>query len=84
MTDMHDAHVSSEQFAHLGEGAIGYIRKISSDDFMAAWPGVAEMPSGIDIWALFAADGAPILLTDERATALAAASEKELMAVTLQ
>ncbi len=84
MTATHDTNVSPEQFAHLGEGAIGYIRKISSDDFMAAWPGMAEMPSGIDIWALFAADGMPILLTDEKSTAVAAAREKELMAVPLQ
>ncbi|RLQ86907.1 DUF1150 family protein [Notoacmeibacter ruber] len=84
MTAMLDTQVSTEQFAHMGEGAIGYIRKISSDDFMAAWPGIAEMPSGIDIWALFAADGMPILLTDEKSTALAAAEEKELRAVTLQ
>lgn len=83
MTATNETRVSPEQFAHLGEGAIGYIRKISSDDFMAAWPGVAEIPSGIDIWALFAADGMPILLTDERASAIEAAREKELMAVAL-
>ena len=84
MTATQQTNVSKEQFAHLGEGAIGYIRQISSDEFMAAWPGMAEMPSGIDIWALFAADGMPILLTDEKSAAVEAAREKELMAVPLQ
>ena len=54
--------LTPEQFAHLGEGSVGYIRKIRSDDLLARYPGIAEIAPGLELWALFAANGMPILV----------------------
>ena len=57
--------MSDYELAHLGEGALAYLRQIDSDDLMSRFPGVVELASGLKLWALFAADGRPILVADE-------------------
>ncbi|MBK8457987.1 MAG: DUF1150 family protein [Phyllobacteriaceae bacterium] len=75
--------LSKEELAHVGEGAIGYVRKIKSDDMARRFPGMPDMAPGLDLWALFAANGAPILLTNQRDAALQGAAENELTPVSL-
>jgi hypothetical protein len=75
--------VTEDQLAHLGEGAVAYLREIDSDDLRNRFPGMPELASGLRLWALFAADGRPILLTDERDTAIAGAFENDLLPVSL-
>jgi hypothetical protein len=42
-----------------------------------------EIESGLTLWALFGANGQPILLSDERDTALAGAIQNQLIPVSL-
>ncbi|PSM16616.1 DUF1150 domain-containing protein [Nitratireductor sp. StC3] len=70
--------MSQTQFAHLGEGAVAYLRKVSSDELRGRYPGLPDMAPGLELWALFAANGQPIMLTDERESALGAAIQNDL------
>lgn len=71
------------EFAHLGEGVVAYLRKVSSDELRGRFPGLPELDSGLELWALFAANGQPILLTDARDSALAGALENDLTPVSI-
>ena len=75
--------MTSGEFAHLGEGSVAYLRKMSSDDLRGRFPGLGEIAPGLELWALFAANGQPILLADARDRALAGAIENELTTVAL-
>ncbi len=73
--------MSTGELAHLGEGTVAYLRKMSSDDLRGRVPGLAQITPGLELWALFAANGQPILLADERDRALAGAMENDLTTV---
>lgn len=75
--------LSLADLAHLGEGEIGYIRKISAADVGRCFPEAPELDPDIDLWALFGADGTPILLTDNRSSTFFKAAEDELKTVTV-
>lgn len=70
--------ITKDELAHLGAGQVGYIRKISSDEVQERFPGVPKMESGIDLWALFNADGTPLFLSDDPSTAYVKAAEGEI------
>lgn len=75
--------MTSGEFAHLGEGSVAYLRKVSSDDLRGRFPGLKEIAPGLELWALFAANGQPILLSDARDRALAGAMENDLTTVAI-
>lgn len=75
--------LSEKEFAHLGEGELGYVRKILSDDLARNFPGLPLLTPGLELWALFGASGEPIVLSDVRATALQGAHEHELRTMML-
>lgn len=75
--------VTEAQLAHLGEGQVAYLRKVSSDDLRGRFPGLTNIAPGLELWALFAANGQPILLSDARDRALAGAFENELTTVSI-
>ena len=77
------AGLSLNDLAHLGEGEIGYIRKISARDIGRCFPEAPEIDPDIDLWALFGADGTPILLTDNRSSTFFKAAEDDLRTVTV-
>lgn len=62
---------------------MGYIRKMKSDEVIERFPGAPEMQSGIDLWALFGADGTPIFLSDNASTAYGKAMEDEISTVSV-
>lgn len=62
---------------------IAYLKKVCTDDLAKSFPDLPPMTPGITLWALFGETGYPILLSDERSTALAEANEHELQIVTL-
>jgi len=76
--------LTESEFAHLGVGEVGYVRKIRSDDLALSFPALPPIEPGLELWALFGASGEPIVLSDVRATALQGAQEHELRTVTLQ
>lgn len=83
MVTEHKNRMSENELAHLGEGALAYLREIDSDDLRSRFPGMPEIASGLRLWALFAADGRPILLADQRDRAIAGAFENDLTPVSL-
>ena len=71
------------EFSHLGEGEVGYIRKMRHEDISRCFPEAPEIDPTLDLWALFGADGTPILLTDNRSSTFFKAAEDELTPVSL-
>ncbi len=78
-----DVAVSEDELAHLGEGSVAYLREFLSDDLKERFPGMPEIAPGTRLWAVFAADGRPILLADARASALAGAMQNDLTPVSV-
>ena len=75
--------MTRNEFAHLGAGKVGYIRKMRSEDVSRVFPEAPDLNPGLDLWALFGADGTPILLTDNRSSTFYKAAEDELTTVSL-
>lgn len=74
---------SKADLAHLGEGSVAYLREIDTEELKGKFPGLPEMAPGLKLWALFAANGQPILLSDARERALAGAIENDLTPVSI-
>ena len=73
------APVMSEiELARLGGGHVAYIKTLSSDEALKMFPAIEDLPRGINLFALHAADGTPIALTDTRQAALSHAMDGEL------
>jgi hypothetical protein len=77
------SHLTKSELAHLGAGEVGYIRKMKSDEVSRCFPEAPEIDPTLDLWALFAADGTPILLTDNRSSTFFKAAEDDLKTVSL-
>jgi hypothetical protein len=75
--------LTRSEFAHLGAGKLGYIRKMRSEDVSRVFPEAPNLNPGLDLWALFGADGTPILLTDNRSSTFFKAAEDDLQTVSL-
>jgi hypothetical protein len=73
--------ISPEVLAHLGDGQIAYVKPIRSEDVSAMFPQVTEFVPGLKLFALHAADGTPIMVTDTREAAVANARSQELQTV---
>ena len=79
----HDTTISPEALAVLGGGKIAYVKTIRSEDVQRMFPQAPELQPGIELFALHAADGTPIMLTDSREAAVANAWSNELQAVSV-
>jgi hypothetical protein len=75
--------ITQEALAQLGDGEIAYVRQIRSEDVAKQFPQAPQMAPGIMLFALHAADGTPIMLTDTREAAIANAWSQELEAVSV-
>jgi hypothetical protein len=75
--------ISPEALAQLGDGQIAYVKAIRSEDVPTLFPQAPEIEPGIKLFALHAADGTPIMLTDSREAAIASASSHELQTVSV-
>jgi hypothetical protein len=70
--------ISREALAVLGGGKIAYLRTVRSEDVQREFPQAPALEPGTLLYALHAADGTPIMLTDSREAALANAWSQEL------
>jgi len=55
-----------QELAELGNDVVAYMREISSDEIKDKFPGTDGLQSGQTYWALFAADGTPLVLADDQ------------------
>jgi hypothetical protein len=81
--DTHRIDVAPEVLAQIGVGHIAYLREMSSEDLVRAFPGAPELPPGLRLWALIGAAGEPIMVADDRDLALESAREHDLVPVSL-
>ncbi len=81
--DPRNETMSAEALAHLGDGKIAYVKTIRSEDVASLFPQVPEMQPGLTLFALHAADGTPIMLTDSREAAVANAWSNQLETVSV-
>ena len=76
-------NITQDALAHLGDGHIAYVKQIRSEDVRTMFPQAPKIAPGIKLFALCAANGTPIMLTDTREAALANAWSQELEAVSV-
>jgi hypothetical protein len=75
-SDIHE--ISPEALQVLGGGKLAYVKTIRSEDVRKHFPQAPELEPGSVLYALHAADGTPIMLTDSREAAIANAWSNEL------
>jgi hypothetical protein len=80
---MNTTVISPEALAVLGGGKIAYVKAIRSEDVQKHFPQAPTLAPGTVLFALHAADGTPILLTDSREAAVANAWSQELETVSV-
>jgi hypothetical protein len=78
-----ETEISPEALAQLGDGTIAYVKTIRSEDVPALFPQAPHIAPGLKLFALHAADGTPIMLTDSREAAEANAWSQELEMVSV-
>ena len=62
--------ITQDALAHLGDGRLAYVKTIRSEDVAQMFPQAPRIEPGIKLFALHAADGTPIMLTDSREAAV--------------
>ncbi len=62
--------MSMSELAKLGGGKVAYIKVMSHDEAKELFPAVENLPEGIDLFSLHAADGTPLILTDSHQAAV--------------
>jgi hypothetical protein len=75
--------ISPEILAGIGGGRIAYAKAVRSDEIKQLFPNVPPLAPGIDLWALLAADGTPIMLADSREAVVMNAHEHDLEMVSI-
>jgi hypothetical protein len=79
----HEPTISPEALALLGGGKIAYVKPIQSENVRTLFPQAPDLAPGLQLFALHAADGTPIMLTDSREAAVANAWSQELETVSV-
>jgi len=77
------ARLTENELVSLGSGEVAYVRRIRQEEVSRCFPEAPEIDPTVDLWALFGADGTPILLTDNRSSTFYKAAEDELKTVSL-
>ncbi len=77
------ARLTQTELANIGTGEVAYIRKMDWSEVSRCFPEAPDIDPDVDLWALFGADGTPILLTDNRSSTFYRAAEDELKTVSL-
>ncbi len=75
--------MSEIDFAALGDGEIAYIKTLSPEEAERIYPQLKGLPEGITIFAVHAADGTPLALTDTHFAAIENAKEHNLQPVSV-
>ena len=70
--------MSPEAFATLGGSQLAYVKQVRSEDLPLLYPQAPRFVPGLSLFALHAADGTPIAISDSRAAAVADAASHHL------
>jgi len=75
--------LTPQALASLGGGKVAYVKAMRSEEVNRIFPGTPPIEPGLDLFALLAADGTPILISDSKDAALANAMENDLKTVAI-
>ena len=75
--------LTDDQLASLGGGRVAYVKPIRSEEVSRLFPAAPAIQPGLQLFALLAADGTPMIVTDLRDAAVANAMSHELEMVSL-
>ena len=75
--------LTPQEFAHLGEGMLAYVKPMRSEEAKRLFPGAGQIQPGIKLFALLAANGAPIMLADTKDAVIHSSWEHGLATVSL-
>ncbi len=78
-----DPVITPQALAAMGGGKIAYVRPIRSEELNRLFPQAPTLQPGLDLFALLGADGTPMIVTDDRNTAIANALEHDLVPVSV-
>lgn len=70
-----------EKLAAVGSDAIAYMRQIKAEEVINAFPDTQELEDGQTYWALFAADGTPLVLAQNQEDVFSSAFYNDLKAI---
>ncbi|MGO9673571.1 MAG: DUF1150 family protein [Methylocella sp.] len=70
--------MTNEQLASLGGGRVAYLKAMRSEDVNRLFPAAPALQPGLQLFALLAADGSPIAVTNSCDAAVANAMQQEL------
>ena len=73
------AAITPQELAAMGSGHIAYMRQLSGKEINQAFPGKLAIDPDILVWALFAADGTPIVVAGDAGAALQGAFQNDLL-----
>jgi hypothetical protein len=81
ISDMRDKtfELSVEDFAHLGDGDLGYIREIETKEAQRLLGAQAKVQPNARLFCLYGADGTPVSISGSREAAVGSAFEHELL-----
>jgi hypothetical protein len=82
-TTMEHPAITQQGLALLGGGKIAYVKAVRHEDVAGLFPQAPHIEPGIQLFALLAADGTPMMLTDSREAAIANAWSQELETVSV-
>jgi hypothetical protein len=75
--------VTPEILAGIGGGEIAYVRPLKAGEARGLFPQMPQIQPDLELWALLAADGTPIMLADSREAVVLNAHEHDLEAVSI-
>ena len=67
----------------MGGGEIAYMRRFKAADLRKLFPQTAELHPSVQLFALFAADGSPLMLADSREAVISGAWQNDLAMIAL-
>ena len=77
------SHLTPEELARLGSGRVAYVREVRAQDLVRDFPDIGALPPKSRLFVLHGADGAPIMLSDDRNRVIENARECSLEPVSL-
>lgn len=75
--------ITPVELAQMGTETVAYLKKVDGSDAQEMFPQLADTQLAGDFWVLFAADGSPLMLADDRQAVFADAWEHNLTPVSV-